>query len=259
METIHDILMTMSRLTEGDWSKIYGMLKNKRPVSPEEIKQTYAGLDCKAVCFTDKDYPDRFKEVYNPPFCLFYKGDFDCLTGGRILGVVGSRTASEANLSLCEKLVQDTISADSDIIICSGMARGIDSKAMRTAMAAGRRIIAVLGSGISNPYPEESRDIYDYCASGKGVVISEYPGAVSPIASHFPFRNRLIAALSSALLVVECRKRSGTSTTVRQALDLGKDILVVPQPVSDSDGSNMLIRDGASVCLEAKDILCAFE
>ncbi len=255
---MHDILVAMSVMQHGDWEGIYQMLKDKIPVSEEEIRDAYATLRCSTMVLTDDAYPDAFKEVYRPPLCLFYRGDISLLDSRKILGVVGARQASPYTLDTISHLVRDTLTALPDAVICSGMARGVDATAMRQAVAQDRPVIAVLGSGLENPYPESSRDIYDYCASGKGLVISEYPGKIEPRREHFPFRNRLIATLSHTLLAGQVGVKSGTSTTIRCALECGRNIMLVPQRIEESEMTNELARDGAELVCSADDIVRSF-
>lgn len=255
---MHDILVAMSVMQHGSWEGIYQMLKDKIPVTDEEIRQAYAKLKCSALVLTDKDYPTAFKEVYRPPLCLFYRGDIGLLNRPRILGVVGARQASSYTLDTVAGLVGKTLEAASDIVVCSGMARGVDATAMRQAMARGLPVIGVMGSGINNPYPATSRDIYDYCAAGKGLVISEYPCEIEPKREHFPFRNRLIATLSHTLLAAQVGKRSGTSTTIKCALECGHNIMLIPQRLEESELTNELVRDGAELACSADDLVRSF-
>ncbi len=255
MENIHDILVAMSLRSSGDWEKVYAMLKEKVPITREEIDQAYGKLKCQCLAFTDAIYPENLKNIWHPPFVLFYYGNISLLDSTRIVSVVGSREPDEYSLETTDRLVREILTKENGVVIASGMAKGIDSKAQRAAMALGREVIAVLGSGIDRPYPDSSEDIYQYCRSGKGLVLSEYPLSVAPDRDHFPFRNRIIAGLCQSLLVTECKVRSGTSITVRHAVEFGKNVVVVPHDFKDDDMTGMLIKDGADVALEGADIL----
>jgi DNA processing protein len=116
-------------------------------------------------------------------------------------------------------------------------------------------IISVIGSGIDNPYPSDNDGIYDYCKSGKGLVISEYPGKVSAKPENFLFRNRLLSSLSEVMFVAGGKNRSGTSSSVRLALEDNREILALPCDITGDDLTNSLISDGALSVLSASDLV----
>lgn len=254
LKTLHEVLVALAVKADGDWNGIYQMVKNKVILPDEEVNALFGKVKSGAITVVDEDYPSAFKETFHQPLVVFYYGDKSLLAGKRILSVVGSRKASDYSLGMTRRVVGEALDADSDLIICSGMANGADAMAMRVAMGKGRKIIGILGSGIDSPYPEASKDIYDYCVEGKGLVISEYPLDIAPDREHFPFRNRLIAALGQVLLVSQCERKSGTSITIRYAIDGGKDILAIPQRYSPDDMVCRLIADGAGVAIEGRDI-----
>lgn len=258
MEKIHDVLLTMGVRTNGSWEKEYDMLKKKVPISKKEVDEAYGRLACEGLAFTDPLYPENLKNIWHPPLALFYYGNIGLLKAPRIVSVVGSREATPYGLAMAERLVGGALAIDRDLVIASGMALGIDAQAQRTAMAQGAGVISVLGSGIERPYPDSSRDIYEYCKSGKGLVLSEYPFEVEPDREHFPFRNRIIAGICQVLLVVECQRKSGTSVTVRHAVEFGKTVLTVPHDVTPDDLTGDLIREGSGVCIEPLDLAKAF-
>mgnify|MGYP000187174404 FL=1 len=136
------------------------------------------------------------------------------------------------------------------------MAKGIDGIAMRTAIKNNDNVIAILGSGIDNPYPKENIDIYEYCkTSNKGLILSEYPLDTKPLKENFPIRNRLIAGLCDCVFVPEAKIKSGTSITIKYALDNGKEIFVAPNQLFSNSLNNLLLRDGANICISADDLL----
>lgn len=255
MENIHDVLVTMSVMNDGDWNGIYRMLKEKVPVSHEEVQEAYTRISCPCLAFTDREYPDAFKSVWHPPLTTFYRGDISLLNHSRILAVIGSREPSQYTVDTVSRLLQEAIRLDPTIAVVSGMARGVDAVAMRTALDAGAKVIGIMGSGIDSVYPESSRDIYDRCIAEGGLIISEYPGSTSPKRDNFPFRNRLIAALSRCILACQVGQRSGTYITIRYGLDLGKNIALIPQRLEDGEMTNLLFRDGATLVTEACDIV----
>ena len=194
-----------------------------------------------ALTLFDKEYPKRLLDLRYPPLVLFFKGDLSLLNE-ECIAIVGSRKPCDYALKATERLAQ---SADGKVIV-SGLAKGIDAAAHRHAF----KTIGVLGCGIERIYPESNRSLIEKIAR-QGLVISEYPGNVPPLAFHFPFRNRIIAALSSRVYIMQSALRSGTMTTVNEALELGKDIRVLPYPIFDECGinNNHLIYEGAQPIL----------
>jgi len=171
-----------------------------------------------------------------------------------MIGIVGTRRATEYGRRMAHDLAFDLATAGWAIV--SGLAAGIDAAAHRGALAAGGTTIAVLGCGVDHVYPVANRGLYK--AIGRcGLLLSEYPPEWTPRKFQFPKRNRIIAALGSALVVVQAGERSGAMITAGQALDLGREVLAVPgaadQPVSR--GVHQLLREGAAVAETALDVL----
>lgn len=251
-----DIVLALSVKCRGEWKDIYDIIEKKKRISDEEIQDALRNLNSSFVCITDDSFPDCVKSVYQPPFLLYYYGNYSLVSRKRKLAAVGTRTPSEYQEKMTKKLIGETIDHfEGDVVIVSGMANGLDSIAMRQAMRRGTPIIGILGSGIDNPYPENNRDIYDYCRDGKGLILSEYPTTIEPLPQHFTFRNRLIAAVGDVCFIDGGKIRSGTASTARQALELGKDILALPCDISGDDLTNSLIKDGAHSVLDAMDIV----
>lgn len=193
-------------------------------------------------CFTvfDPIYPACFMKLKDPPLVLFYKGNLSLLEEKDKIGVIGSRQASTYALEATKRLVLN----NNDKVIVSGLAKGIDGQAHKYA----NKTIGILGCGINYIYPFDNKDIYKRMER-EGLILSEYPNFVAPLKYHFPFRNRLIAALSNELYVMQSRQRSGTCTTINEALELGKDVKVLPFDVFNKDGefNNYLINEGAQM------------
>ncbi len=255
-----DIILALSIHCDGEWKQIYDIVAKKIHFSDEAFRQEIEKEKAPFLCLTDEDYPDYFKIIHQPPFLLYYYGNVDLLKKGPRMTVVGTRHPNDYQKGAIPALLKECFERlKNRLVVVSGMAEGIDSLAMRTAMEQGLPVVGILGSGIDNPYPERSRDIYEYCKSGKGLVLSEYPLTAQPLASHFTFRNRLLAACGDLLFVGGGKNRSGTSSTARQALEMGKDILALPCNVSGDDLTNALIRDGARPVLDGKDIADALK
>ncbi len=209
-----------------------------------------------SIAFLGDDlvYPALLAGISDPPDLLFYKGR---LSGQeeRSIAIVGSRRETRYGRNQAHAIARDL--AAKGVVIVSGLARGIDTAAHEGALDAGGRTIAVLGSGLSNIYPQENKDLVERILQGGGAVISELPPAAEPLAFHFPVRNRIVSGLSHGLLLVEAREKSGTMITVGHALEQGREVFSLPGDV-DAPGSfipHQMIREGARLCTDAGDIL----
>lgn len=248
-----DIIIHLAIKYQGDWNRIYEAIKVKESVDKDDIVDSLATLTSGVITIIDDDYPESLKRIYKPPFVLFYHGDKALLDyRNHRLAVIGSRNPSQYGISMTRTIVNDLVA--SDILIVSGLARGIDHLAHRCALEQSGKTIAVLGSGIDRYYPEETRDTYEAMKHGQ-LIVSEYPSSLKPNKDNFPWRNRIIAGLADAVFVSEARKRSGTLITVGYALYLGKDVYVLPHPANTDNSCNKLIKDGATLVESASDIL----
>lgn len=171
-----------------------------------------------------------------------------------MIGIVGTRRATEYGRRMAHDLAFDLATAGWAIV--SGLAAGIDAAAHRGALAAGGMTVAVLGCGVDHVYPTANRGLYE-AIGRRGLLLSEYPPDQTPRKFHFPERNRIIAALGSALVVVQAGERSGALITAGLALNLGREVLAVPGPADQpvSRGAHQLLRDGAAVAESALDVL----
>lgn len=209
------------------------------------------------LTYKDKDYPQNLKNLHDTPPLIYVKGRTDILNHPTCVAIVGARNASIASRKLASKIAFDL--TNNDILIVSGMARGIDGAAHKGALYAKNKkgpTIAVLGTGVDVTYPEENKELYEQICY-QGAIISEYPLGTQPQTSNFPRRNRLVAALSSSILVVEASENSGSLITARLGLEQGKDIFAVPSfPIEGKSlGTNQLIKEGAILTESAQDIL----
>ncbi|MBO4835891.1 MAG: DNA-processing protein DprA [Lachnospiraceae bacterium] len=206
------------------------------------------------VCRDSADYPERFRILKDPPFGLYVKGALPS-ENERTCGMVGARSCSEYGRAMATRFAKRL--AEHHVQIISGMALGIDAVCSRAALDVNGRTFVVLGCGVDVIYPKENLSLYYEIQMNGGGIISEYPPGTKPLAWQFPHRNRLIAAFSDTLLVMEARKRSGTLTTVAHALDLGKDVFALPGRVTDplSESCNLLIRDGAGLLTTPEELL----
>lgn len=247
-----EIITYCAIVEEGDWERIYLRLKNRVFPSPERIEQTLSELNCKCLSILDEGYPERLKQTYKPPFVLFYEGDISLLTSTdkQLISVVGSREYSTYGENATKCIVT---SIARDFVVVSGLAKGIDAIAAETAINAGGKTIAVLGSGIDVCYPSENMELFDKIKKDH-LLLSEYPPSVNPSQDKFPMRNRIIAGLSKAVIVTEAGMRSGTSITVNLALMFGRDIMCVPYPYNANSACNRLIKEGAFMVENGEDV-----
>ena len=209
------------------------------------------------LTYKDKAYPQNLKNLHDAPPLIYIKGRTDILNHPIGVAIVGARNASVSSRKLASKIAFDL--TNNNILIISGMARGIDGAAHKGALYAKDKkgpTIAVLGTGVDVIYPEEHNELYEQICS-QGAVISEYPLGTQPQTSNFPRRNRLVSALSSSILVVEASENSGSLITARLGLEQGKDIFAVPSfPIEGKSlGTNQLIKEGAILTESTKDIL----
>ena len=211
--------------------------------------QTIGG---RLMTWQDADYPERLRQIYDPPLFLFICGE---LTGadGLSVAVVGSRAASGYGLEMARMLTEGL--ARYGLTVVSGLARGIDAAAHTGALGAGGRTIAVLGNGIDVVYPSEHHRLHMRIAQN-GAVISELPLGTQPEPEHFPSRNRIISGLSLGAVVVEATARSGSLITAEYAVEQGREVFAVPGPVgARRRGAHHLIRQGAALIESAEDII----
>lgn len=210
------------------------------------------------LTYGDRTYPQRLREISDPPMVLYYKGtlpDFDRLP---VIGVVGTRRASGYGLQTAA-LLGGQIAACGGLVV-SGMAEGIDAKATGGALSAGKPAVGVLGCGVDRVYPASNRPLYENMYR-YGCLISEFSPGTPPQKWNFPKRNRIISGLSCGILVVEAPERSGALITARLALEQQRDVFVVPGNlgVESCMGSNALLREGALMVASGWDVVSEYQ
>lgn len=221
----------------------------------DEVLRRTADAGAALLLADDPDYPAPLLELPDPPPALWCLGDSRLLAPAAArVAIVGTRSATPYGHRATSALAG--AAADAGAVVVSGMALGIDATAHLAPLDRGARTIAVLGSGVDVPYPRAHRALHRRIVA-HGLVLSELPPGTAPTAGAFPRRNRIVAALSQATLVVEAGARSGALITAAVALDLGRDVGAVPGPVDapESAGTNALLRDGAAVIAEPADLL----
>ncbi len=251
---MNNILVYLAIKYNGDFDKIYNAIMQKEEVDYNEVEKVINDLKYKYITVISKDYPEKLKYLNRPPFVLFYEGDISLLNK-KIVGIIGSRNATSYGKKMCEKIVSEIV--QSDVVIVSGLARGIDAKSFEVAFENNGKVIGVLGNGLEHYYPLQNKELQNR-VKNEGLLISEYPPSLEPEKGNFPKRNRIIAALSDGIIVIEAKKRSGTMITVNEALCIGKDIMCVPDRANENSGCNKLIKNGAYLIesgIEALEII----
>jgi DNA processing protein len=228
-----------------------------RLAAPEARSAERAGG--RLVTRLDPDYPQRLLQLSLPPPVLYVRGALDLgweAAGRPAVAIVGSRAADRYGLEVANLFGRSLAGAGA--VVVSGFARGVDAAAHRGALAGGGDTLAVLGCGLDVAYPWGHRKLGDEVA-GHGALVTEFPCGVEPRGWHFPVRNRIIAALADAALVVQAAARSGSLITARLALELGREVFAVPGPIFEprAMGPNALIADGATPALHPRDVLDA--
>lgn len=230
--------------TEGLTEEGMQSLSNKDLSGAQEILDRCLEKNIRLLTWQDAAYPERLKNIPDPPLVLYYKGNLPDFDREALIGVVGTRKASAYGLGIAKRLGYQIGACGGAVV--SGAAFGIDSMAMSGALTAGACVVGVLGCGADVVYPASGRGLYADLER-YGCILTEYPPGTPPVGYHFPRRNRIISGLSCGVLVVEAPKGSGALITARHAADQGRDVFVVPSniDVDTGAGSNGLLRDGA--------------
>ena len=212
-------------------------------------------MQIKEINFSSDKYPKQLREIYNPPKRIYAIGNIEILNKVGI-AIVGSRKATEYGKKVAFRLSKDL--SERDIVIISGLAKGIDSYAhIGSLNVQNGKTIAVLGSGIKVIYPKENIELARQILRKGGCIISEYPPDDTPNKSNFPERNRIISGLSKGVVIVEASEKSGALITADFALEQGREVFAVPGNIysTTSVGTNKLIQQGAKLVMAVEDIL----
>lgn len=206
----------------------------------------------KIININEREYPQALKEIYDPPISLYVKGNIEKLNNKNI-GIVGCRECTTYGKKSAEYFAYNL--SKQNINIVSGLAKGIDSYAHLGSLNNGNTI-AVLGNGLDIIYPKENLELANEIIKRGGTIISEYPCGTKPDKMKFPARNRIISGISSGIIVIEAKEKSGTLITVDFALEQGRDVFVVPGNINsiNSVGTNDLIKQGARLVTTYEDI-----
>jgi DNA processing protein len=216
------------------------------------MRSLLAADGIRAVAAHEPVYPPALLDLHDPPPLIFLRGDA-ALLEREAAAVVGTRACTEYGADAAREIAASL--ARAGIVVTSGLAHGVDRHAHESALDAGGATVAVIGCGIDVVYPHRHQRLYERIAC-HGLLVSEFLPGEPALPHHFPRRNRIIAALSRAVVVVEAPARSGALITAEHALDLGREVFAVPGPIGrrTSEGTNALIRDGASMVNSPDDV-----
>ena len=233
-------------------ARIKQLLRDPRPAREEFRRCGRAGL--RLVPARREDCPDGLHHLPQPPLALVVRGRWPVV--GDALAIVGSRAATPYGRWAAQRLSRAATRAG--LVIVSGLARGIDRFALEATLEAGGWPVAVLGCGADVAYPPEHAELQERIAR-EGTLVTEFPLGRRPDRLAFPRRNRILAALARAVLVVEAGPRSGALITARHALEIGREVLAVPGPIDSetSRGANRLLADGATLIADVPSLLAA--
>lgn len=249
------------KLSKKDWgkSRLFTArellkLKNFDYSIAQKIEETCAKKGYKIITLEDKEYPERLKNIYNPPAVLYVKGTLPDVDKNLSISVVGTRSATKYGLKTSFDFSYRL--AQRGVIIVSGGALGIDSSAQKGAVLAGGKVISVLGCGLDCKYLQQTNNL-KAAITKKGAVISEYEPDYQVRARNFPIRNRIISALSYGTLIVEAGQKSGALITANLTLEQGRDLFAIPGDIRSrvSLGTNNLIKECAKPVTQVEDIL----
>ena len=231
-------------MTNGNWSAIAAHIHNH--TEPQAIvKDAY-------ITVLDDLYPAALRTLRYPPWVLFYRGNAGLLKIPAV-SIVGSRNACEYGLASVHRII--TV-LGTGFVYVSGLAKGIDAAVHREAIISGAHTIGVIGSGLGTVYPRENSSLNDVMGNDQ-LILSEYPHDTGIRRDHFPWRNRIIAALGNPLIVAQAALKSGTMLTVNEALALSRDVCCVPYPYGSGEGAgcNLLISQGAQILYDDEQLI----
>lgn len=223
-----------------------------KPLQLPRLARAVEKLRGEVVTLLDEEYSPLLREIHDPPFTLYYRGNLELLQTGAV-AMVGSRRATPYGISVAQRLGRELVRAG--LTIVSGLARGIDAAAHESALRNGGATIGVLGTGIDIVYPRFHRRLFDQIAA-TGLLITEFAPETPPRPINFPIRNRIIAGLCTGTIVVEASRRSGSLITARLACEEGREVFAVPGSIlsAGTEGVHRLIQSGAKLLHDVQDV-----
>lgn len=250
--------------SDSEYAKIEDIKQNeaaslckKELTTASNILSKCAELDQRVLTIQDAEYPERLRNIYDPPVVLYVKGRLPAIDEEAAVAIVGTRKSTPYGMKTAESCGYEL--ARHGLVVVTGLARGGDTAAALGALRGGGKVIGVLGCGIDVVYPPENGRLYEDVAAC-GALLSEYPPETEPHSTHFPVRNRIISGVSLGVAVIEAPKKSGALITASRALEQGRDIFAVPGNVDAvmSFGTNSLLRDGAIPLTSPRDIVSEY-
>jgi len=229
-------------------------LRDKSLDGTERILADCERLGLHMITIQDAGYPERLRQLADPPVLLYIRGKLFPFDEEAAIGVVGAREPSEYGRLAAEKLGLEL--ARGGALVVSGIAEGLDACAIRGALKGGGPVVSVLGGGTDMIYPPKHRYLYEDVAAA-GALITEYPPGTPNNGRNFPRRNRILSGLCLGVVAVECRPFGGTMSTINHALEQNRDVFAVPGAIDApmSEGTNRLIQQGAKLVTCGRDIL----
>ncbi|MBT2649628.1 DNA-processing protein DprA [Bacillus sp. ISL-34] len=233
--------------------KLNLFLKDLHSLNTIDKLKIYENSQIHCLTIFDDEYPFLLKQIFDPPWVLYFKGDKRLLTRKNTLGVVGTRKPTTYGLEALKTILLPLIKKK--FVIISGVAAGIDAESHKITLSVGGDTIGVLGGGLMQIYPKSNVPLAEEIIN-KGLLISETPPEMKAEPWMFPLRNRIISGLSQGVFVVEAKERSGSLITAQAALEHGREVFALPGNVTspESLGTNQLISDGAKLVLSARQI-----
>lgn len=246
--------MNVFGFTENTAEKLVDGLANQKILEEELILIEQHKIQL--ITFEQEAYPHLLKNIYLPPAVLYIQGFLN--NAHKALAIVGARKADTYGYRVINQLIPDLVAAQYTIV--SGGALGIDAAAHEATIKNGGVTIAVLGSGLLQPYPSSNKKLFSSIVESGGCLVSSFPLRMEPMPGHFPARNRIISGLSQGCLVVQAAQKSGALITAHYALEQGREVFAIPGPIDSelSVGCNTLIQNGAKLVTCTTDILEEF-
>jgi len=248
------------RAVEGFGNKlIESVAQKRRHINPQEFLEQHTQKNPLFWIPSDPEYPRLLLEIPSPPAILYYRGQVDLRENQGMMpmvSIVGTRHPTDHGRRWTKKM--SAALAKQGFVIVSGMAIGIDGEAHKACLEAGGRTIAVLGTGVDVPYPMRHNQLYQEI-QGQGLILSEYPAGTQPLPTNFPPRNRIIAGLSRAVLIIEAPEKSGSLITARYAIDFNRDVYALPNTPDNlqARGCLRIIQQGAEMIINEEELLTA--
>ncbi len=237
-----------------DQRAIASLLQMRATLNLDQELARVEAAGVQLLCWDSPTYPRSLREAPNSPPLLYLRGELREEDRWAV-AIVGTRRMTAYGRQVTRDLAAGL--ARSHITVVSGLARGVDALAHKTALENGGRTLAVLGAGLAHIYPPENRGLAAQIAAGQGALISDYPLSVQPEARNFPPRNRIISGLSLGVIVIEAGQDSGALITARFAVEQGREVFAVPGNITSptSQGTNRLIQQGAKLVMSVQDVL----